>query len=285
MDWITAWRIDRYAFSSLESTDFFRSATNLHVTVEARSRAQAERNKRQTQVESRRELQLDRERRGAPKKPLEPGVKNFDPDNSKTQLREAAEEFGKIYRDLNSDPYLMFFRRARWRYGPAIIIYWNSADKMAEHLRMKEGGQTKVSQLFPPPLNQRNHTSETTRGSVDENRNRDKPEGLLRALFDNHVHDARAWFVHALLNGNYMAVSITAGREPWGSYFTERMVFFGETNRRDVAIIPTSEKLDAVAKLAESSALMDSERRLRVQQEIRALWEKHHAGLQGRENA
>lgn len=252
-------------------------ATDEHDTAESSAKAKEERDQKQANIERRRELQLDYERRGAPKKLLEPGVKNFDPSRSKTQLREAAEEFGRIYRDLNSDPYLTFFRRARWRYGPAIIIYWKSADKMAEHQRMKAGGQAKVSQLFPPPLHQRNHLSEDHRGNVDEDHNREEPEGLLRMLFDAHVHDSRAWFLHALLNDTYMSTSVAAGREPWGSYFTERMVFFGETNRRDVAVVPDINGPSTIATATENIPLTDAERKVRAAQEIATLWGKHYA--------
>ncbi|WP_043199057.1 T6SS phospholipase effector Tle1-like catalytic domain-containing protein [Pseudomonas putida] len=288
MDWLTAWRIDRYAFGSLESTGFYRVATDEHATPEARTKAEAERDHKQSQVVKRRALQLHLERRGAPAMPLEPGIKDFDPDKSKTQLRDAADEFRKIYRDLDSDPYLTFFRRARWVNVPAFITYWNSADKIAEHERMKACGQAKVSQLFPPPRGQKNHTSETHRGNVDENRNREQPEGLLRALFDDHVHDSRAWFLHALLNSKYKGTAVAAGREPWGSYFTERMVFFGEANRRDVAFILTpdgaTDSGTSVA-LAEvdpaQSRILEAQRRAQFRQKIQSVWDDYYATLEG----
>ncbi|MFP5429053.1 MAG: hypothetical protein ACLGJA_25370, partial [Gammaproteobacteria bacterium] len=241
MDWLTAWRIDRYAFGSLKGTAFYHHATDEHATTEARQKAEAERNSKQAEIEKRRELQAFLEHRGAEKKPLEPGVKDFDPDKSKTQLREAAEEFGRHYRDANSDPYLAFVKNItllRWVSLPALVAHWNLKDKLAEHQRMKEGGQGKVSQLFPPPRGRTNHTSETERGLVDESLNQTQPTGLLRALFDDQVHDSRAWFLHALLNQQYVGQHVAVGREPWGSYFTERMVFFSEANRRDVALVP-----------------------------------------------
>lgn len=291
MDWLTAWRIDRYAFGSLKDTDFYRLASDEHATDQARRGAEAERNRKQAEVEKRRELQQFLERRGAPIMPLEPGIKDFDPDKSKSQLREAAEEFGKIYRDLDSDPYLTFFRRTRWVYLPAFITYWNSADKLAEHKRMKAEGQAKVSLLFPPPSGQKNHGSENDRGRVDEGLNRGQPEGLLRGLFDDHVHDSRAWFLHALLNNKYVGQSVAAGREPWGSYFTERMVFFGEANRRDVALIPASgdwqgtEMALTVADVDTTPASTSEQRRARIQQEMDALWAAHYGNAGGGQNA
>ncbi|CAM4087245.1 hypothetical protein CCOS865_02392 [Pseudomonas reidholzensis] len=282
MDWLTAWRIDRYAFGSLKDTDFYRLASDGHATDEARLSAETERNKNQAAVVKRRDYQRDLERRGAPKTPLEPGIKDFDPDKSRTQLREAAEEFGRIYRDLNSDPYLAFFRRNSLKNTLALIVFWNSAETIAERERMKAGGQAKVSQLFPPPLGRRNHSSETQRGPVDESRNREQPEGLLRALFDDQVHDSRAWFLHAFLNTTYSNKTVAAGREPWGSYFSERMVFFGEANRRDLGLLDPDglTNPDALSALAYGEApnlpLTDTERRAQIQKDIAELWGAEH---------
>ncbi|MGO4005152.1 T6SS phospholipase effector Tle1-like catalytic domain-containing protein [Pseudomonas fluorescens] len=61
--------------------------------------------------------------------------------------------------------------------------------------------------------------------NVDESRNAKEPTGLLRALFNVQLHDSRAWFLYSL------------GREHGGSYFGERMVFFGESNRREFVLV------------------------------------------------
>lgn len=285
MDWLTAWRIDRYAFESLKDTDFYLRATDEHATPEARARGKVDRDNKQAQVMNRRALQQDRERRGAPKLPLEPGIPSYDPDKSKTQLREAAQEFGRIYRNLESDPYLLFFRRANKVYRPALIIYWLSSSSLeqclAEHKRMKAGGRAKVSQLFPPPAGQQNHATESLRGEVDEAGNRDQPAGLLRALFDDHVHDSRAWFLHASLNDTYLNMAIAGGREPLGSYFTERMVFFGDANRRDLALMTVPvEAIDSDASIARADInlnLLDAERAARIQRDIADMWAAHYA--------
>lgn len=46
----------------------------------------------------------------------------------------------------------------------------------------------------------------------------------MRALFDDQVHDSRAWFLYASLDT----------REPWGSYFLYRMIYFGELMSKSV---------------------------------------------------
>ncbi|MEC4021805.1 hypothetical protein VSO52_03250 [Pseudomonas fulva] len=166
----------------------------------------------------------------------------------------------------------------------ALLTYLNSAETRAERERLKAAGREKVSELFPPPLGEHNHVSEGTRGNVDEHRNSQKPEGLLRALLDDQVHDSRAWFLHALLNGRYLGVSLAAGREPWGSYFNERMVFFGEADRRDLAlrVEPDGESAPAVSIAGISGHTrtileLDAQQRAEIQQRITAVWDAHYA--------
>ncbi|MDY7535358.1 DUF2235 domain-containing protein [Pseudomonas sp. Bout1] len=221
MAWITAWRIDRYAFATLKQTDFYRQASDAEADKTARNLAEANRNKKQAVVEKRRKEQKTREHFSfEPKEPLEPGIKDFDADMAQTQLREAAEEFGRGFSGrhfADSIPVRISLM--------AVVPGANAREiELAERKQMKASAMAKVSQLFPPPLHERNYVDEHTRRNVEESRNASKPEGLLRALFDDHVHDSRAWFLYA------------AGREPFGSYFKLRMVFFGDARRRDIAL-------------------------------------------------
>jgi hypothetical protein len=274
MDWITAWRIDRYAFASLLETPFYREASDKQAPKDKRKQAEAERDEKQAEVEKRRLVQLANERFGrTPKRPLEPGIKDFDADMAQTQLREAAEEFGKAYRGPGllasiaiGVPVLVSL--------PARLIYRATADARAERERMKKAGLAKIRQLFPQPEREFDTVDENRRGNVDENRNATQPEGLLRALFDDHVHDSRAWFLYSL------------GREPGGSYFSERMVFFGEANRRDLALYREEEAqmlADATTMPASAPAsaaqppVMDAQRLAEAQQRIDALWEAYYA--------
>jgi hypothetical protein len=143
----------------------------------------------------------------------------------------------------------------------------------AERQRMKAAGRARVSLLFPPPSDWGNHRDEHTRGHVAEHLNAAQPEGLLRALFDDQVHDSRAWFLYSL------------GREPWGHYFQERMVFFGDLGRRDLAlygdegavqlaggkIVPASESVGS------TPPVMDAERLAEVHRAIDAIWDAYDA--------
>lgn len=274
MGWISAWRIDRYAFASLKQTPFYRQASDTQADETVRKRAETDRDKKQAEIELRRRGQLASEfLKLTPKMPLEPGVKDFDADMAKTQLREAAEEFGADYRGpgvLAS----VSIRVARQALIPGLLAWQASADARAERELMKAAGQARVRQLFPPPEREQNHVDENMRGNVDESRNATQPEGLLRALFDDQVHDSRAWFLYKW------------GRETGGSYFSERMVFFGDAGRRDLALYGEND----AATLAGTTSLpaadpasaaqppvMDAERLAQALQDIDTLWQAHDA--------
>ncbi|WP_223466659.1 T6SS phospholipase effector Tle1-like catalytic domain-containing protein [Pseudomonas sp. GL-RE-26] len=271
LGWITAWRIDRYGFGSLIGTDFYREASDKEADPQERKDAEDKRDAKQKEVEDRRKLQHNRERReDVAKTPFEPGVKDFDADMAKTQLREAAEEFAAAYRSPGS-PRTIARRVVLLALGQQPYQAYEVI--LAEHQRMKAAGRALVSRLFPAPSDWGNHRDEHTRGHVAEHLNAAQPEGLLRALFDDQVHDSRAWFLYSL------------GREPWGHYFQERMVFFGDLGRRDLALygeegavqlaagktVPTSESVRS------TPPVMDAERLADVHRAIDAIWDAYDA--------
>lgn len=225
--WITAWRIDRYAFASLKQTAFYNAATDTEADSTARKQAEAERDSKQAAIEKRRRLQLHNQRFSTtPAMPFEPGFRDFDPDMAQTQLREAAEDFREDYH------FNTFKVVALW--AVQIVLSRTAAlDQVrTEHRRIKADGQARIARLFPQPLYGDAYPNEHTRGQIDEKRNANLPEGLLRAMFDDQVHDSRAWFLHAALGF----------REPGGSYLRERMVFFGNAHSREVTLYDQNAK-------------------------------------------
>ena len=271
LGWITAWRIDRYGFASLIDTDFYREASDKEADPQVRKDSENNRDAEQKKVEDRRKLQLNRERReDVAKTPFEPGVKDFDADMAQTQLREAAEEFAAAYRDTELLDNVAV-RVLQLALPPFPFLAGELA--RAERQRIKAAGRTLVSRLFPPPSDWGNHRDEHTRGHVAEHLNATQPEGLLRALFDDQVHDSRAWFLYKM------------GREPGGHYFNERMVFFGDLGRRDLALygeegavqlaagktVPTSESVRS------TPPVMDAERLAEVHRAIDAIWDAYDA--------
>lgn len=276
LGWITAWRIDRYAFASLRKTAFYLQASDTHADPDTRATAETTRKKAQADIEKSRLQQRARERNGrSPKTPLAPGIPDFDPDLARTQLREAAEEFHANYHDpdhLASSLSRVLPANA----PPAVVLRIITADARVECRQMKAAGRARVSELFPPPERERNHWDEKSRGNVDESRNANQPAGLLRALFDDQVHDSRAWFLYSF------------GREPLGSYFRERMVFFGDASRRELALNPETQAamlasgtpLPAYAPaVAARPPVMDAQRLAEVHQAIDAIWEDFYSKL------
>lgn len=72
-----------------------------------------------------------------------------------------------------------------------------------EYLRFKAAGEYRFSHHIEPALLRREQN--------------DKIAGLIH-LYDNYIHDSRAWFMH----------SESGVREPFGSYFLSRMIYFGD---------------------------------------------------------
>ncbi|EPN14826.1 hypothetical protein, partial [Pseudomonas syringae] len=69
------------------------------------------------------------------------------------------------------------------------------------------------------------------------------------------------------------------GREPMGSYFRERMVFFGEASRRELALNPETREtmLAGITPLPDSGLSVAA----RPQQAIKALWEAQYPNASG----
>ncbi|WP_460120898.1 T6SS phospholipase effector Tle1-like catalytic domain-containing protein [Pseudomonas sp. S2_C03] len=270
LGWITAWRIDRYGFSSLRQTAFYQQASDTQVDPYVQQKAEAAREAKQNAIKNIRKEQLINERvPGTEKKPMEPGVKDFDADMAQTQLREAAQEFSLDYRNIDNIETIVLWLAALTLL-PAIMLNQMTVKVRAERAAIKALGMKRVSQLFPPPKFERNHVDEKTRHNVDESRNAQEATGLLRALFDDQVHDSRAWFLYA------------KGRERGGTYFSERMVFFGEANRRELVLLKEVNGV-MVADSRHSqprptpTSIFDAETLADMQRRLSARWETFEA--------
>jgi hypothetical protein len=271
--WLTAWRIGRYAFGSLKTTPFYLRATDTQAELSIRTAAEAGRDREQAEIEKLRLEQQARERDSRyPKKLLPAGVKDFDADMAQTQLREAAEEFRLAYHDpdplSSAQQRIILPKYSRW-----VLLYMVPDDARAEALQMRSEGYAKVPQLFPPPAGALDPARATLQGNMDEQRNTDQPTGWLRALFDDQVHDSRAWFLYPY------------GREPRGSYFRERMVFFGDVRRKALALLIQHEaELVALAEQAQGP-LMDARGLAQVHQALDTIWDEFYAKRAEAKNA
>ncbi|PSN07999.1 T6SS phospholipase effector Tle1-like catalytic domain-containing protein [Siccibacter turicensis] len=201
--WITAWRIDRYANGTMLNTPFYLRATDTDGNPGALETSKIKRELKQGAVEARRREKIASQ---PPDKMdelvLEAGVKDFDPDIAQTQLKQAAVEFGEDYRQQLRSP-TSVGQLVLSAIPHNSIFLLNIDDRPREYALIKASADTKVATLFPP------------RGEAS---NVDTPAGLVRALFDDQIHDSRAWFMQYALGA----------REPWGSYFLYRMIYFGK---------------------------------------------------------
>lgn len=208
--WITAWRIGRYARNNMEGQPFFKAAPQLDKDgldkeKDAHDASQkAIQNARKAAKQNPRNLilQQDINKQGLP---------DYDPSIAQQQLREAASEFRSDYFDWFRD------RRSALQVIldtiPQHAIYLvNGDDEAAEYKQMKADGDRLYSKLF---------TNDLGWGTKD-------PEmSEILALYDDQVHDSRAWFMHSALGS----------RELWGGYFRYRMIYCGNIGNKQLQLI------------------------------------------------
>ncbi|BBO63731.1 T6SS phospholipase effector Tle1-like catalytic domain-containing protein [Serratia marcescens] len=222
--WITAWRIDRYAKGTLVEQRFYKDASDKEALPATRKAAEEARNEKQREVLKTRQGQIAKQ--SADKMDdlvLHPGVKDFDPDMAQTQLFEAAKEFGKDYHDGYRIPDNLAQAVLDTVLQPMIFVL-NTDDEPQEYRRIKADGDAHVAVLFP---------------AAGEASNAQQPAGLVRALFDDQVHDSRAWFMHAALGT----------REMWAGYFRYRMIYFSDQCNKSLSPLVIAGNLVGFATL------------------------------------
>lgn len=223
--WITAWRIDRYAKGTLVEQRFYKDASDKEALPAARKAAKELRNENQEKVLKARQDQIATQ--PADKMDdlvLHPGGKDFDPKMDKPQLFEAAKEFGKDYHDGYRIPDNLAQAVLDTVLQPMIFVL-NTDDEPQEYRRIKADGDARMAVLFP---------------AVGEASNADQPAGMVRALFDDQVHDSRAWFMHAALGT----------REMWAGYFRYRMIYFSEQCNKSLSPLVIAGNLVGFTTLA-----------------------------------
>lgn len=256
LSWMTGWRIARFASPissemNITAQPFFQQASQ-HPKISAQPyepgySAQAQDalseewtllacQAKLTEKARKREIDLySRNQDWFPSNDLI-GSPLFDADNARGQLWEAALEFAADY-ERRPRPSPLFKPTTRQTNNPVdsetctinihtdtsfsrevsgmaavlqiidpllartayIYTYQNEA---YEYLKFKDMGRYKFEQYFLPHL---------------AHRLSDPQIGSLIDLYDNYIHDSRAWFMH----------SESGVREPFGGYFLSRMIYFG----------------------------------------------------------
>lgn len=211
MAWITAWRIERYAHESFWQQGFYlysgANGMDNDSDPAVRKASEKARNEKQRIIENTRNNMLISSKKGSyilyP-----PGVKDFDPALGQTQLRDAAREFREEYQKKTITQTGNFKFKAMEALSNLVYTF-SDDDVIGEYKRMKRAGNARFEKLFP---------------SQGINDFEQQAGVLVQALFDNQIHDSRAWFMHATFNA----------REPWGSYFLYRMIYFGDVMSKNI---------------------------------------------------
>ena len=209
--WITAWRIGRYASGNYKTQRFYLDAAkdgrNKDSDPEIREQSEQARNDKQHAIETLRQKMYESAKNNT-YIAYPPGVKDFAPALGQTQLGEAAEEFKEDYRHRLRNVTGNFFYKITEKMS-RLVYTFRDDDLKEEYKQIRSRAEKRVAVLFPPQ---------------GEKSNAQQPAGLVRAFFDNQVHDSRAWYLQATLGA----------REPWGSYFLFRMIYFGELLSKNI---------------------------------------------------
>jgi hypothetical protein len=212
--WLTGWRIERFARGSYANQAFYGQATQTNA-----SQQELQKNDRAKQIDDAKKLrkaalgQVNETQLliGAASPPP------YEPVLDQQQIREAAVEFEHDYQDWRRDQTSI----GGWVFDGLLretVYLLNDDDEQLEYAQIKAQGEVRAKELFTEwPTNSRKFQVS------------DSPQqAAVVALFDDQVHDSRAWFLHDVLSS----------REMWGDYFRYRMVYFGdESNKRMTPVV------------------------------------------------
>ena len=217
LGWITGWRIGRYVNDLKDDNDSYKRQPYFTQAKEVTAYIASEERK-----------DYEKEVAGLPRKRLEnpnlPGPRIYEPTIDQTQLSQAAAEFKSDYLDTKRE-------QTNWK-GTVLdvvlrdaIYLLNQNDESKDHATLRAEGKRRSEQLF-----------RDTQGTPSA----DPDMALLVSLFDDQIHDSRAWFMHDALTT----------REMWAGYFFYRMTYFGNDNSRDLSPVVVAGRIVGVAMIA-----------------------------------
>ncbi|WP_434648870.1 T6SS phospholipase effector Tle1-like catalytic domain-containing protein [Pseudomonas sp. D1-2] len=227
LGWITGWRIGRYANDREQVEDHYRyddSYKHQPFFIEAQEATAYDTDQQRSEYEDKKRTVLKNRQKEPVAAMNHPGPPIYEPQIDQTQLSQAATEFKHDYLDIE--------RKQTSKYGTVLdvvmrdtIYLLNENDEVRDHASIKAAGELRYEQLFDDRFGRPS---------------RDPGLALLVALFDDHIHDSRAWFMHDKL----------ASRELWAGYFFYRMTYFGNENSRDLSPVVVAGRMLGVAVLA-----------------------------------
>ncbi|TLP72165.1 DUF2235 domain-containing protein [Pseudomonas nitroreducens] len=221
LTWITGWRIGRFANDEVLDDDsykrqpFFTQAVDVTPYVESEERKAYEREKKSAEGDRIKHPETAVNR---------PGPEIYEPKRDQTQLSQAAAEFKADYldrkREQTSTAGTIFDVLLR---DTAYLL--NEDEERKARDTLKREGKARSQQLF-----------RDTQGTPSA----DPSMALLVALFDDQIHDSRAWFMYDALKT----------REMWGGYFFYRMVYFGNDNSAAMTPVMIAGRILGVVMIA-----------------------------------
>ena len=221
LGWITGWRIGRYANDPLLDNDSYRHQPFFTQSNEITA---YDTDLQRKAYEKQQKIVLA-DRLKAPEAAMNhPGPPIYEPQIDKTQLSQAAAEFKRDYKGLDRKQTSVVGTVTDVVLRDAIYLL-NENDELQDHAAIAAAGELRNKQLFSDD-----------RGTPSA----DPHMALVVALFDDQVHDSRAWFMHDALGS----------RELWAGYFFYRMTYFGNKNSRDLSPVVIAGRILGVAMLA-----------------------------------
>ncbi len=150
-------------------------------------------------------------------------AKTFEPSLDHSQLRAAMNEFRVDYVaewQLPENSEMFTVGRFVDMAAGGLVYLTNEEDEAQQYAALRRAGNRAYSRLFNEqnqPLN-------------------DEARQLLR-LFDEYVHDSRAWFMHSFLGE----------REPFSDYFRYRTIFFDDESNKALSLLARAGQVVGVA--------------------------------------
>lgn len=217
LGWITGWRIGRYVNDEEGDNDsftrqpYFTQANEVTPYQQSTDRKQYERDKATAA-----KVRITN--------PQYAGPPIYEPQIDQTQLSQAAAEFKADYTGKKREQTSGFGTMVDVVLRDAVYLL-NEDDERNDHATLSAEGKRRSAQLF---------CDAQGTPSVDADMAR------LVALFDDQIHDSRAWFMYDALGT----------REMWAGYFFYRMTYFGNDNSRELSPVLVAGRMLGVAMIA-----------------------------------
>lgn len=226
---LTAWRIRRlakppYLSDGYRQQPFYAVACSQERNADAdpamRKRNEKARDGRQATIETQRQAAIDqankeRAETGIPSEQVPAqGERLYEPNMDGQQWDDAAAEFRADY-EQQLRPEESVLQLVLDTIPAGTILLLNSDDERVEYLRMKHEGEAAINTLFG------------------------LQQAEVLALYDNHVHDSRAWFMYSTLGS----------REPWSGYFRYRMIYLGSQTNKSLSPVTVAGRIVGLATL------------------------------------